>query len=185
LRGDSGCSGGEPDPAVSLLVVGWVLAIAIRFTRSLGPQEAPLLARPRHNPLGATLLVGPKGPSNDAPWLASRRQTGHSDALPARLRFSATKGLGSWTPRELVRGPESFGGFGSHPVSPASGHPAPDAVALVVLDGPIGTIDPNRTQRTDRYGADDSVRVERKPQIRVVAETHADCRHEAAFGSDR
>ena len=62
-------------------------------------------------------------------------------------------------------------GFGSHPLSPPSGHTAPDAIALVVLDGPIETSEPNGTQRTDRHGADTAVRVERKPQIRVVAET--------------
>jgi hypothetical protein len=62
-------------------------------------------------------------------------------------------------------------GFGSHSLSPASRHTAPDAVALVVLDGPIETLEPDRAQRTDRHGADTVVRLERKPKIRLAAQT--------------
>jgi hypothetical protein len=62
-------------------------------------------------------------------------------------------------------------GFGSNPLSPPSGHAAPDAIAFIVLDGPFETIMPNRTEGTDRHTTDASVRARRKPQIRVVAET--------------
>jgi hypothetical protein len=65
-------------------------------------------------------------------------------------------------------------GFRSQPLSSPSGRAAPNAIAFIVLDGPIETGEPNGTQRTDRQGADASVRVDRKPQVRVVAETQCE-----------
>jgi hypothetical protein len=65
-------------------------------------------------------------------------------------------------------------GFGSQPLSSPSGHAAPNAIAFIVLDGPIETGEPNGAQRTDRHGADASVRVERKPQVRVLAQTQCE-----------
>ncbi len=62
-------------------------------------------------------------------------------------------------------------GFGSNRLTPSSGYASPDAMALVVLDGPSETLEPARTQRTDRQGAQTIVRPERKEQFSVVAET--------------
>jgi hypothetical protein len=56
-------------------------------------------------------------------------------------------------------------------MSSPGGHAAPDAIAFIVLDGPLETIGPNGAERTNGHGAETAVGVERKPQIGVVPRT--------------